>query len=51
MKKTEIINKIGKNAFSSINSKATFKLPAKKIKPYTKLIKATGAPSKAQYTK
>ena len=45
------INKIGKNAFSAINNKVIFKIPAKKIKPYTKLIKAAGAPAKAEYTK
>ncbi len=40
--KSTTIKKIGKNAFSRINVRAKFKVPAKKLAAYKKLIKKSG---------
>lgn len=42
---------VGSKAFSGIYSKATFKVPAKKVSAYKKLFKARGISSKAKVTK
>ena len=42
---------VGKEAFSGINSKATIKVPAKKLKDYTKLLKKKGIKGKEQKIK
>ncbi len=42
---------VGKEAFSGINSKATVKVPAKKLKDYTKLLKKKGIKGKNQKIK
>ncbi len=49
--KSNKLKKIGKQAFKSINAKAKFKVPKKKLKKYKKMIKKAGAPKKAKVTK
>ena len=45
------LTKISTDAFKGISSKAKFTVPSKKVASYTKLIKASGAPSKVSVTK
>ena len=52
IKTTKLTKKsVGSNAFKGINSKATIKVPKKKLKSYKSLLKAKGVSSKAKIKK
>lgn len=51
MKKAAKITSIGKKAFSKIDAKAKFTVPAKKLSKYKKMIKNAGTPKKASVKK
>lgn len=49
--KSTKLTKIGSNAFKGINKKASFKVPKKQLKKYTKMIIKAGASKNAKITK
>ena len=49
--KTNKLKSVGKNAFAKISTKPKFKVPAKKLKAYKKLIRKSKVTSKAKFTK
>lgn len=52
IKSTQLTDKnVGKNAFKSINSKASLKVPSKKLKAYKALLKKKGVTGKSQKIK
>lgn len=49
--KSKVVKTVGKNAFKGVNSKATIKVPAAKLKAYQKLFKKKGQGSKVKIKK